>query len=70
MLAAPALVRAQDTGLVQRNISSFRHQDWRDHFDELGVATKYVTDRQDEPKKAFEDILWALVNSTEFIYRE
>ncbi|SEO26912.1 L,D-transpeptidase catalytic domain [Salinihabitans flavidus] len=45
--ATPALLRAQETvetdaadirGTARRNISSFRRQDWRDHFDELGVA--------------------------------
>ena len=46
-LAMPAILRAQDTPqaevnrdgeAVRRNISSFRRQDWRDHFDDLGVA--------------------------------
>lgn len=50
-LAAPALARAQSTDAfpqdepairtqvpVKRNISSFKTQDWRDHFDELGVG--------------------------------
>jgi hypothetical protein len=43
LLAAPALLRAQGTPdpLVQspaprRNVSSFRSQDWRAHFDSLG----------------------------------
>ncbi|MBY6134336.1 L,D-transpeptidase [Leisingera sp. XS_AS12] len=50
-LATPALLRAQSTDAfpqnepaireeipVQRNISAFKQQDWRDHFDELGVG--------------------------------
>ena len=36
--------------------------------EELAVASKYVTDRQDEPKKAFEDVLWALMNTKEFVF--
>ncbi|SFM43810.1 L,D-transpeptidase [Shimia aestuarii] len=49
LLAAPALALSRlpahsderDTSVppVPRNISSFRTQDWRDHFDTLGVAT-------------------------------
>ncbi|PHP27399.1 L,D-transpeptidase [Limimaricola cinnabarinus] len=39
-LASPALLRAQSAQApVQRNVSSFRTQDWRDHFDTLGIAT-------------------------------
>lgn len=50
-LATPALLRAQSTDAfpqnepaireeipVQRNISAFKQQDWRDHFEELGVG--------------------------------
>ncbi len=50
-LAAPSLARAQSSDAfpqdepairtqvpVQRNISSFKTQDWRDHFDELKVG--------------------------------
>lgn len=50
-LATPALLRAQSTDAfpqeereidtqvpVRRNISSFRQQDWRDHFDTLGTG--------------------------------
>ncbi len=50
-LATPALLRAHSTDAfpqnepaireeipVQRNISAFKQQDWRDHFDELGVG--------------------------------
>jgi len=50
-LATPSLLRAQssdafpadeapieDEVTVRRNISSFQQQDWRDHFDELGVG--------------------------------
>lgn len=50
-LATPALLRAQSTDAfpqdepairdqvaVQRNVSAFSQQDWRDHFDELGVG--------------------------------
>ena len=36
--------------------------------DELAVATGYVEDRTDEPQKAFEDILWALMNTKEFVF--
>lgn len=50
-LAAPSILRAQSTDAfpqnearienqepVRRNISSFQQQDWRDHFDQLGVG--------------------------------
>lgn len=45
-LAMPAILRAQDLQPAERtantgekhNISSFRPQDWRDHFDTLGVG--------------------------------
>lgn len=50
-LTTPALLRAQssdafpqdepairDQVAVQRNISAFAQQDWRDHFDQLGVG--------------------------------
>ena len=36
--------------------------------DEMAVATKYVGDRADKPKQAFEDILWALMNTKEFVF--
>ena len=35
-LATPSILRAQET---PHNISSFHRQDWRDHFETLGVAT-------------------------------
>ncbi len=48
-IAAPTLVRAQSlaprddavasSDFVRRNSSSFKVQDWRDHFGSLGVAT-------------------------------
>lgn len=45
-LAAPGLVaarpnepRATIADTVRRNASSFTAQDWRDHFDDLGLAT-------------------------------
>lgn len=45
-LAAPALLRARPAlasgrgdGFARHNASSFRAQDWRDHFDTLGKAT-------------------------------
>ncbi|MGX9857509.1 L,D-transpeptidase (plasmid) [Limimaricola variabilis] len=49
-LATPSLLRAQSArppvqAPVQRNVSSFRTQYWRDHFDTLGVAT-IVADTQ------------------------
>jgi L,D-transpeptidase ErfK/SrfK len=36
-LAMPVTLRAQEA--TRRNVSSFITQNWRDHFDELGVAT-------------------------------
>ncbi len=36
--------------------------------DEQGVAIKYVQDRKDQPQQAFEDILWALMNTKEFVF--
>lgn len=46
LLAAPAVLRAgaaaaadRGDGFARNNISSFRAQDWRDHFDGLGKAT-------------------------------
>ncbi|MEH6832454.1 L,D-transpeptidase [Sulfitobacter sp.] len=43
-VALPGIVRAQSLGddpavVVRRNTSSFAAQDWRDHFDALGVVT-------------------------------
>ena len=43
-VALPGLVRAQSLGdtpavVTRRNSSSFAAQDWRDHFDSLGVVT-------------------------------
>jgi hypothetical protein len=35
----PAVARAADPAPVRSNVSSFRMQDWRDHFDDLGRAT-------------------------------
>ena len=35
-LMLPAIARAQQEGPVRQNISSFAHQDWRDHFPSLG----------------------------------
>ncbi len=40
-LIVPARARAevrQESTVVRRNISSFSSQDWRDHFDDLGVG--------------------------------
>ncbi|GAA6182286.1 L,D-transpeptidase [Shimia sp. NS0008-38b] len=37
--ATPAPTEIETPETAQRNISSFKRQDWRDHFDELGVAT-------------------------------
>jgi lipoprotein-anchoring transpeptidase ErfK/SrfK len=45
LIAAPQVLRAQDQGHdqaqegVRHNTSGFIQQDWRDHFDDLGVAT-------------------------------
>ena len=45
LIAAPRVLRAQDQGQdqvqegVRHNASGFIQQDWRDHFDDLGVAT-------------------------------
>ena len=36
--------------------------------DELATCLDYIDEIDDRPA-AFEDILWALVNSTEFLYR-
>ena len=36
--------------------------------DEQTVAVTYIRDRKDETKKAFEDVLWALMNTKEFIF--
>ena len=36
--------------------------------EEAKVATTYVGERSEEPKKAFEDILWALMNTKEFVF--
>lgn len=36
--------------------------------DELKVAVDYLQRRADQPKLAFEDILWALVNTKEFLF--
>ena len=33
------MARCRATGPVRRNASSFRNQDWRDHFETLGKAT-------------------------------
>ncbi len=40
-LVVPAVARAQEDPdtIVRRNMSSFSGLDWRDHFDDLGVAT-------------------------------
>lgn len=41
LVAAPGLLRAQDVvpgGEARRNASSFSMQDWRDHFDALGLG--------------------------------
>ncbi|KRS14872.1 L,D-transpeptidase [Roseovarius indicus] len=35
-LAAPSVLRAQESDSVRRNISSFRLHRWQDHFDALG----------------------------------
>jgi hypothetical protein len=44
VLAAPSILRAQEAGPfdaepARRNTSSFMVQDWRDHFETLGVAS-------------------------------
>ena len=36
--------------------------------DEQTVAVKYIRDRKDQSQKAFEDVLWALMNTKEFIF--
>jgi hypothetical protein len=36
--------------------------------DETNVAAAYVSQRVDEPRKAFEDVLWALMNTKEFVF--
>ena len=39
------------------------------HADELSTCRKHIVKVRDR-REAFEDILWALVNSTEFLYRD
>ncbi|MCK0166683.1 L,D-transpeptidase [Jannaschia sp. S6380] len=36
VLCAPAVARAQSSGVVRRNTSGFKLHNWQDHFDELG----------------------------------
>jgi L,D-transpeptidase ErfK/SrfK len=38
IIGAPTLLRAEATGSVRRNVSSFRAHTWQDHFDQLGVG--------------------------------
>ncbi|MEQ9693769.1 L,D-transpeptidase [Shimia sp. SDUM112013] len=38
-VAAETAPPAEDRETAPRNLSSFRAQDWRDHFDDLGLAT-------------------------------
>ena len=36
--------------------------------DEMKVATSYIERHKDNPKVAYEDILWALINTKEFLF--
>jgi hypothetical protein len=36
--------------------------------DEIEVALSYINRHEDNPKAAYEDILWALINTTEFLF--
>lgn len=36
--------------------------------DEISVATKYIDRHKDNPKVAYEDLLWALINTKEFLF--
>ena len=36
--------------------------------EERQIASDYVMQREDKPKQAFEDILWALMNTKEFVF--
>lgn len=36
--------------------------------DESRIAAEYVAERKDTPQQAFEDILWALMNTKEFVF--
>ncbi len=36
--------------------------------EEQSIATTYVSDRKDNPQQAYEDILWALMNTKEFVF--
>lgn len=36
--------------------------------DEMQVATSYIDRHKDDPKIAYEDILWALINTKEFLF--
>ena len=36
--------------------------------DEMNVATTYIEKHKDNPKVAYEDLLWALINTKEFLF--
>lgn len=36
--------------------------------DEMKVATSYIARHKDDPKVAYEDLLWALINTKEFLF--
>jgi hypothetical protein len=36
--------------------------------EELETAVKYVTERADRKREAYEDLVWAIINSKEFLF--
>jgi hypothetical protein len=36
--------------------------------DELATATKYVSDKPERIREAYEDLVWSVINSKEFLF--